>query len=138
MKNKLLLNNKARNHIKVFPVDKTIVIPEGEAEKIKWAESVYKRLELESVNLVTYKNKSRGYMISVWQMDDKYYIIESIRNEFKTFNNTIYINDNKNDSLAIAKFLKDNIITIMSDYKQQLLDAKDSIKYEGTQHTKLN
>ena len=128
--NKLLLNRRARNHIRFFPMKDTISnLPESESDRIKWCEAEFKRLERnnDAKRLVLHKNKAKGYLISVWQMDNLYYLILCLRNEFKTFNDTIYINSEREDTINIAKFLRDNVDQIMSDYKKQLLDARDEL-----------
>lgn len=126
--NKLLLNDKGRNHIRVLPLKGSgIEIPEGEKERVLLANSIFKELQTSSdaKRLVLYKHKGKGYLISVWQIGAQYYLIQSIRNEFKTFNNTIYVGPDGPDMLSIAKFLRENIETIMEDYKNQILDARD-------------
>ena len=128
--NKLLLNNNARNHIKIFPMRDTIKdLPESEADRIEWCRAEFRKLQhsSEAKRLCIYKNKSKGYLISVWELQGLYYLVQCIRNEFKTFNDVIYINDNKDDTLSIAKFLTDNINAIMADYKAQLLEARDAL-----------
>ena len=128
--NKLLLNNSARNHIRFFPMKDTVEdLPETEAERIKWCEKEFKKLErsMDAKRLVLYKHKGKGYQISVWEMDGLYYLVQCIRNEFKTFNDTIYISKEKEDMLSIAKFLKENIETIMTEYKDQILEARDEL-----------
>jgi hypothetical protein len=48
-------------------------------------------------------------MISVWVLDDYSYLIHNLRNEMKTFNTTMYINNSSdnavNDFISCAKFL---------------------------------
>ena len=148
--NKLLLNEKGRNHIKFFPMKDAVgseEIPDTDKDRILWCESEYKRLRIsdDAENLVTYKNRARGYLISVWQLNTRYYLIQCIRNAAGAFNDTIYISNEKDDLLSIARFLKENIETIMSDYKEQITDARNALvaeaikeHYEGTQHTELN
>jgi len=125
MKNKILLNQKGRNHIRIFPLYKDVCIPEDEADKIRWAQAKFEELEnsSEAERLYIFKSVKKGYLVSVWQLNDLYYLVQSIRNEFSTYNSTIYITNEKNDMLAISKFLRENITTIMKDYKQQILDA---------------
>lgn len=128
--NKLLLNQTARNHIRFFPMEGTIPdLPETEAERIRWCEQRFKQLQdsFEAKRLALYKNRSKGYQISVWRMDGLYYIVQCLRNEWKTFNDTIYITKDGDDAVAIAKFLHDNIEEIKADYKQQILDARDAL-----------
>lgn len=131
--NKLLLNNTARNHIKIFPMkDIFNDIPESEADKIHWCRAQFKHLQHspDAKRLALYRHKGKGYQISVWELDGLYYLVQCIRNEFKTFNTVIYISKERDDTLNIAKFLQENIEQIMSDYKQQILDARDALLRE--------
>lgn len=128
--NKICLNPKARNHWKVLPYADSIKVPDGEAQQIKWAEKVVLRLQNDP-NIIRhfyYLNKGYGYMISVYELDDKYYLVHSIRNEFKTYNNVVYINDkNLQDLINIAKMMQANIKTIMKDYKDNMMQLRDDI-----------
>ena len=128
--NKLLLNERGRNHIKFYPMKDTANdIPETDAGKIEWCKNRFHELQhsADAKRLVIYKHKGKGYLISVWELNGLYYLIECIRNEFKTFNTTIYISKEKDDSINIAKFIQENIDTIMADYKKQILDARDEL-----------
>lgn len=129
--NKLLMNERARNHIKVFPVGDDVFdnIPSDAAGKIKWCESMYRELQtnVKAKRIYLDKHKGKGYLISVWELDGRYYMIQCLRNEFKTFNTTIYISREKDDMLNIARFLRDNVDQIMADYKDQLLAARDAL-----------
>lgn len=128
--NKLVLNPKARNHFKFYPV-KERELPENEADQIKLVEKLYEDLVNKGIILYT-KSKSGNYSIRCVQLDSKYYIILSMKNEFGTYNNTIFENNLKNDALAISVFIGKNIKQMMSDYKQQILDAKDMmVRKEG-------
>lgn len=128
MKNyeKLVLEPNARNHFKVLllGVDN---IPESEKEQILLAEKMYNELEQDNnrEKLYRFSSQKKGIMISVFKSNNRGYLIQSIKNEFETYNNTVYVSDNINDLVNIAKFLRSNITDIMSDYKQQILDAKD-------------
>lgn len=126
MANKLLLNNKARNHIKVLPL-KDFVAPEDEGERIKWCEKTFEDLKNseDAKRLLLSKDRKKGILIAVWQLNDVFYLIQSMRNEFSSYNNVIYLTKNKDDATNIAKFLIQNHRTIMNDYKKQILDAKD-------------
>lgn len=126
--NKLLLNDRGRNHIKFLPLGDIVPdLPESEADQIKWCRAEFKKLKqsMDAKRLYLHKNRSAGVLISVWEMEGRYYLILCLRNEFKTFNNTIYISKEREDCLSIAKFLKENYETIMTDYKQQIIDAKN-------------
>lgn len=131
--NKLLLNERARHHIKIFPMKDTAPdLPDTEIERIRWCKAKYKELQHsdEARRLALFKHRGKGYLIAVWEMKGLYYLIECIRNEFKTFNDTIYITKDGDDAVNIAKFLVANIDTIMADYKAQLLDARDALLRE--------
>lgn len=131
--NKLLLNNSARNHIRFFPMKDTISnLPESEKDRILWCKEEFKKLQHSDTakRLVIYKHRLKGYLISVWEMDGLYYLIVCLRNEFKTFNDTIYISKDKDDMLSIAKFLQQNVDQIMKDYKNQILEARDALVKE--------
>ena len=126
--NKLLLNEKARNHIRFFPMKGVeLDLPEDEADRIRWCENEFDKLQhsMDANRLAFYKHRNKGYLISVWEMEGRYYLIQCLRNEFKTFNTTIYISNDKDDCLNIAKFLDKNADQVMKDYKQQILDARD-------------
>lgn len=122
--NKILLNNNARNHIRFFPASDKIKIPENEGEQIEWAKETFDRLSNDPTaeEIWHASNRKKGYLISVWKLDF-YYIVVSLRNEFGTYNTTIYINDSENDSLATAKFLGQNYSEITKSYKAQILEA---------------
>lgn len=127
--NKLLLNQSARNHIKFFPMKDTIDdLPETEADRIRWCRKEYYKLQnsTDAKRLVIYKKRG-NYQISVWELDGLYYLVQCLRNEFKTYNTIIYISKYKEDMLSIAKFLQENIDQIMQDYKDQILDARDEL-----------
>ncbi len=131
--NKLLLNNTARNHIRIFPMEDTITdLPADEGDRIRWCQATFKRLQHSDTakRLFLAKHKGKGYQISVWEFEGLYYIILCLRNEFKTFNDTIYINKHGEDSVNIAKFVRDNIDQIMKDYKDQITEARDALLRE--------
>lgn len=123
--NKLLLNQSGRNHIKILPLLDDVTLPTEPGDKIRWCEETYYRLQNNdnAKRLCLYKNRSKGYLISVWEADSVYYLIQCIRNEFKTFNDTIYITKNGEDALAIAKFLKDNVDEILRGLTADLIKA---------------
>ena len=124
MKSKLLLNERARNHIKIMPLT-DVILPEDEGDKIRWCEEQYNLLlnSDDAKRLYYYKNVRSGILIAVWELNDLYYIIQSIRNEYKTYNNVIYIHNERNDCINIAKFLRNNMTEIMSSFKQQIEDT---------------
>lgn len=130
--NKLLLNNSARNHIKIFPMKDTINdIPETEKDRIIWCREHFKHLQHspDAKRLEMFKKRG-NYQISVWELDGLYYLVQCIRNEFGTYNTVIYISKYMLDMINIAKFLKENVEQIMADYKNQILDARDALLRE--------
>ena len=138
--NKLLLADKGRNHIKIFPLYKDVEIPTDEGDKIRWAKARFE--ELQNANdanrLFICKNVKKGILISVWELNGLYYLIQCIRNEFKTYNVTVYIHNEKEDSLNIAHFLRAHMYEIMEDYKNQILEARDYLLNEREKHTESN
>lgn len=127
--NKLLLNNNARNHIKIMALYNNPDVPDDEGERIRWCEKMFNNLQNsdKAVRIFSNKHVKKGFAISVWELDGLYYLIQSIRNEFGTYNNVIYINDIKEDTLNIAKFLKENAIGLMNDYRKQILEANEHV-----------
>lgn len=136
--NKLVLNEKGRNHIKILPL-KDMTLPETNKEKLELCESIYNSLRdrNDAKRLSIYKNSKRGVMITVWSMDDNYYLIQSLRDPGNLYYiNTIYMSHEKDDLLSIAKFLQKSLTTIGSDYKKQLLDARDALVKETLENEK--
>lgn len=107
-------------------------IPTDPGEQIKWCAAKFKELQESgsAKRLSLHRNKAKGYQITVWELNGLYYLIQCIRNEFGTFNDTVYISRDGQDMLNIAKFLKENIETIMADYKAQILDARNALLSE--------
>lgn len=131
MKNKLVLNPHGRNHFKFQPMQGR-QIPEDEKEQIELVEKLYDDLLKDGV-IIYERIKTGSYSIKSLELNDEYFIVVCIRNEFETYNNTIYEIPNKNDCIAIAKFIGKNINTTMKDYKKQILDAKKMVvKKEDT------
>ena len=128
--NKLVLNPKARNHFKILPFDNIVNnAPTDNGELIQWGEKLYNELEYSTnaINCFRKVNSGKGYMITVWQLEEKCYLIVSLRNEFSTDNNSIYVGtgeSQKQDFINIAKFLSENLNSLSKDYKKQILDAR--------------
>ena len=126
--NKILISPKARNHIRVFPMPGSCQgIPEDEGGRILWAKSEYERLagSDRAVRLACFGGRRKGYLITAWDLDGVGYVAICIRNEFGTYNSTVYAGADPGDAKAIARFAKDNIDSLMADYKKQILDARD-------------
>ena len=128
--NKLVLNPKGRNHFKILPFGDIVnTAPTDNGELIKWGEKLYNELEYSTnaINCFRKVNSGKGYMITVWQLEEKCYLIVSLRNEFSTYNNSIYVGtgeSQKQDFINIAKFLSENLNSLSKDYKKQILDAR--------------
>lgn len=122
--NKLLLRQNARNHIKIFPMKDLFELPEDEGDKIRWCEEKFKLLQHSDNAVRTYlqRNNKKGYLISVWQLGELFYLVNCIRTNTQTYVTTIYITKDGLDANSIAKFLYENVSEIMNDTKQSLLD----------------
>lgn len=129
--NKLLLNCRSRNHIRFLPAKEgmDLGIPTDDADKIKWCEDRFNQLQHRNdiTRLCFYSHTKKGYLITVYEMDNLYYLVLCIRNEFRTYNTTIYIDTEKEQLIGIAKFLDKNNSQIMKDYKNQILEARDAL-----------
>lgn len=113
--NKLVLNPKKNNFIKVFPLKESkLEPPVDKREQILWCRELFDKLKNSSnaKRKYVYTNRFSGIMISVWVLDDYSYLIHNLRNEMKTFNTTMYINNSSenavNDFISCAKFLVKN------------------------------
>ena len=128
VKNKLVIDPHGRNHFKFFPnkVKEEEWLKLSEKEQIETVEKVYKQL-LKEGEIIYEKVKKGSHSIKCIKLEDFYYIVVCIVNEFKTYNNSIYEIKSENDAIAISKFIANNIRTTMSDYKKQILDAKKMV-----------
>lgn len=104
-------------------------VPNSEYEQLLWAENLVKKLKYSELKQhFFFAEQDYGYMITVVEMDGMFYLIHSIRNEFKSYNNVIYINNkNLDDLVNIGKMMQDNIKTIMQDYKDNMLALRNDI-----------
>jgi len=128
--NKLLLNAKGRNHIRVFPTQDTIEFKGTEAEVLTQVQNLFKQLqESDNVENLYYKKKiKKGYLISAWAYDDLYYLVQCLKDENKMYVVNIYILKSANDAKNIAKFLSENADGLMKDYKKQIIEGKEAFK----------
>lgn len=128
--NKIILNKSGRNHIRIFPLKNIIPLPEDAAERIRLCQSVF--VELQQSDDVKkhayYRHTKKGYQVSVWELNQKIYLVNCIRDLDHNYITTIYISDNLNDMLGIAKFLVSNIDDIMKDYKNQIIEGKEAFE----------
>jgi len=128
--NKILLNKNGRNHIRIFPLNNIIELPEDGAERIRLCEKIF--TELQNSDNATrnyyYRNVKTGHQVSVWSLNDKTYLVNCIRDLDYNYVTTIYISSNLNDMLGIAKFLRANMKQITEDYKKQIIEGKDAFE----------
>ena len=120
------LNKSSRGHFKIMSMVDGLETPTDEGEQIRWCEDIVNNLETQDVSCIfSHRSTKKGFLVAVYGMGDYYYLVSSIRTEHKNIEVTsIYILDSENDAKAIAKFIADNISTIMKDYAEQLNDAK--------------
>ena len=128
--NKVVLNAKGRNHIKFLPMKDTIQFEGEEADKLRKCEELFNRLQNSDdvERLFIQTNRKKGYMISVWKMDNLFYLVQSLKDENKMYINTVYILNSENDSINIAKFVVNNCETLMNDYKTQISEGFEAYK----------
>lgn len=124
-KNKLVIDPHGRNHFKFMP-DNLEGWPEDPGEQLKKIESIYNDL-VEKGDILYTKIKKGSYTIRCVKLGDMCYIVVCMKNEFNTYNNIIYEMKSESDALAICKMTGKNILTLMSDYKKMMLEAKKKI-----------
>lgn len=123
--NKIVLNSKANNYIKVYPLKESgLEPPVDEKEQIDFARNIFDKLKnaYEAKKRYFYSNRAKGVQISVWVYDKHTYLVQCIRNEYKTYNTTIYINNDSeesiNDLISCAKFLRTNYAGITKQFTE--------------------
>lgn len=127
--NKICLNINGRNHWKVMPASDTIAVPDTEKEQLEWCDNIVQTLlKKPIIRHFFFTQQKYGYMLCVVEYENIYYLIHSIRNEFKSYNNVIYISDkNLEDLINIGKMIQANIEEIMSEYKSNMYELRDDI-----------
>lgn len=123
--NKIILNSKASNYIKVCPLNGSgMEPPTDEKEQIDFAKDIFDKLKnaSEAHKKYFYSNRAKGVQISVWLYNEHSYLVQCIRNEHNTLNTTIYINNDKdesvNDLISCAKFLRNNYANITKQFTE--------------------
>ena len=134
--NKLVIDKHGRNHFKFYPC-KERELPSDEKEQIEMVEELYDSLVDEGYIIFT-KSKKGNYLINCVKLGDKCYIVVCLKNEFNTFNNSIYEVNNENDAIAITKFIGKNIGQTMRDYKKQILDAREMVVRKNEEKPSTN
>ena len=130
--NKIVLNNHGNNYNRV-KAQGNIKIPSDEAEQIRWCKAIFDDLKASNnaTCLFSRVNSKKGFMFSVWELSEKYFLTMSLSSGIRDENNTpIYVNtfivsddlNDKNDFVAIAKCLSQNFITIGNNYIKQIND----------------
>ena len=125
--NKCIRNNwKVFNKIRFTPIQ--VPTPEGLDHINQWCENVWNHLVNDDVERKAYYNikGKHGFTISVWTDSQYVYIVQCIRSEYNTDDTMIYMQnlteDNLNDFLAIAKFMRYNIKGIIGHSKQGFIE----------------
>lgn len=128
--NKLLLNKNGRNHIRIMPLKNISELPEDGAERIKLCESVFMKLQNDdnAKRHYYYRNVKIGHQVTVYELDNKIYLTNCMRDPDYNYVTTIYISDNLSDMINIAKFLRVNMKQIAEDYKSQILEGKEAFE----------
>ena len=126
--NKILLSKNGRNHIRIFPLKGIIEFPEE--GKSKFCESIFLKLQNDeqAIRHYYYRNVKIGHQVTVYESDNKIYLTNCIRDLDYNYVTTIYISDNLNDMIGIAKFLRANMKQIAEDYKNQILEGAEEFK----------
>ena len=127
--NKICLNINGRNHWKIMPASDSIIVPESEKEQLEWCDKIVQTLLKAPVERHFFFTRQKyGYMLCVLEYEGLYYLVHSIRNEFKSYNNVIYITDkNLEDLINIGKMMQANIEEIMNEYKLNMYELRDDI-----------
>lgn len=105
---------KERHHISFFPLVKGLELPD-ENEKgagIRWSEALYNRLLVEAEVLYFKSSLKSGMSYCIAKLEDLYYLVVCMENEFHTFNDTVYILKSLHDCKIIQKMLES-----ATDYK---------------------
>ena len=128
--NKLLLNKNGRNHIRIFPLKNIIKLPEDGAERIHLCEEIFTELQNsdDAVRHYYYRNVKIGHQLTVYELNNKIYLTNCMRDPDYNYITTIYISNNLDDMINIAKFLRVNMKQIADDYKQQIIDGKEAFE----------
>ena len=126
--NKILLSKNGRNHIRIFPLKGIIEIPEE--NQSKFCEDLFLELQNDesAIRHYYYRNVKLGHQITVYESKNKIYLTNCMRDLDYNYVTTIYISDNLNDMLGIAKFLRQNMKQIADDYKNQIIEGKDAFE----------
>lgn len=107
-----VLDNKAMNYNKVMCLYDYEIEPDPKA--------ICDDLD-NATELVKYRHVRKGFMITVAELNNYYYLIQCVKHdESGSYINNIYVSENKNDMLAIAKFLNKNLMELAHSYKEQI------------------
>lgn len=112
-----------------MPTSDTIIVPDTEKEQLEWCDNIVQNLlKKPIIRHFFFTQQKYGYMLCVVEYENIYYLIHSIRNEFKSYNNVIYMSDkNLEDLINIGKMIQTNIDEIMSEYKANVYELRDDI-----------
>lgn len=126
--NKILLNKNGRNHIRIMPLKGIIELPTENTSK--FCEQLFLDLQNDdnAKRHYYYRNVKLGHQVTVYESDNKIYLTNCMRDLDYNYVTTVYISDNLNDMLNIAKFLRANMKQIAEDYKNQIIEGKDAFE----------
>lgn len=112
-----------------MPASDEIKYPEDEKEQLEWCDNIIQTLLKKSVTRHFFFTKQKyGYMLTVLEYEGLYYLVTSTRNEFRTYNNVVYINNKDlGDLINIGKWMQANIDRVGKDYKENMLELRDDI-----------
>ena len=124
--NKILLNKNGRNHIRIMPLNGIIELPTENTST--FCEELFNKLQNDdsAVRHYYYRNVKLGHQVTVYESDNKIYLTNCMRDPDYNYVTTIYISDNLNDMINIAKFLRANMKQIAEDYKSQIIEGKEA------------
>jgi len=129
--NKLLLSKNGRNHIRIMPVQNSMEIAETDAGRIEQCKEIFDKLQKSdsAIRHSYYCNRKKGLLTGVWELDGKIYLDYCFHTADKgIYVTTIYVwpQDGLGDALSIEKFLRQNLLSIGEDYKQQVIEGKEA------------
>lgn len=124
--NKIVLDtsNEAKNYTTFIPansqVEKDYDFPTDEADQIVFCEKLFLNLQSSKEAKQHYlsQRKKYGFLISVIEFDNYYYLGICMQLESDIYKTTIYINNDLNDTIALAKFERNHLPAMRSEYKQ--------------------
>ena len=124
--NKIVLNNdeQAKNYIRFLPANSKVAsefkFPTDEADQIDFCEKLYINLTSNARAKQHFLSRQvkHGIQIAVIEFEQYFYLTLCFQLEEDIYQTTIYINDNLADTMALAKFQRENLLKVKKEYKQ--------------------